>query len=331
MADNQEKISSHLNQIVDLIFEADVWAGINGSDVVRGEDVLQAMEEQKYRSNKYEDKVLEMFEDGTYLLDVDGAKIGEINGLAVVGSGMYKFGKPSKITVSTYKGKAGIVNIEREARTSGKIHDKGVMILTGYLGHKFAQDKPMALTANIVFEQLYSGIEGDSASSTELYAILSSLANMPINQSIAVTGSVNQRGEIQPIGGVNEKIEGFFKVCKLKGWTGKQGAIIPMTNMKNLMLSHEIIKAVEDGEFHIYAIDNIDQGIEILTGIEAGKEDAEGNYPEGTIHYLVNEKLIDLAKPVLKRHDDDEDNSEKRSIRNEENHDEDMAEEDDDE
>ncbi len=173
-----------------------------------------------------------MFDDGTYLIDVEGEKVGEINGLAVVGSGQYSFGKPSKITVSSYRGKAGLINIEREARTSGSLHDKGVMIISGYLGHTFAQDKPLALTASIVFEQLYSGVDGDSASSTELYALLSSIAEVPIKQSIAVTGSINQRGEIQPIGGVNEKIEGFYRVCRLKGLTGDQGVIIPHQNVQ---------------------------------------------------------------------------------------------------
>jgi len=237
-----------------------------------------------------------LFEDGTYLLDVTGKKVGEINGLAVLSTGQHSFGKPNKITVSTYKGKAGIINIEREVRKSGSVHDKGVLILEGYLGYKFAQDKPLAFTASIVFEQLYGGIEGDSASSTELYAILSSVAGVPIDQSIAVTGSVNQRGEIQPIGGINEKIEGFYKICKLKGLTGKQGVMMPIQNIKNLTLKDEVIEAVNDGMFSIYAISHIDEGIEILTGIKAGQLQEDGQYPEGSINYLVNEKLIELGK-----------------------------------
>ena len=207
-----------------------------------------------------------------------------------MGTGQYSFGKPSKITVSAYRGKAGIVNIEREVKTSGSIHDKGVMILTGYMGYKYAEDKPLALSASIVFEQLYGGVDGDSASSTELYALLSSLSEKPINQGIAVTGSVNQRGQIQPIGGANEKIEGFFKVCQIKGLTGKQGVIIPKQNVKNLMLNEEVIQAVIKREFHIYAVSNIDEGIEILTGIKAGDINQEG-----TVHYLVNRKLEKLA------------------------------------
>ncbi len=244
-----------------------------------------------------------MFEEGDYLIDVDGEKVGEINGLAVTGTGEYSFGKPSKITVSTYQGKAGIINIEREAKTSGKIHDKGVMIISGYLGYMYAQDRPLALSASIVFEQLYSGVDGDSASSTELYGILSSITNVPIKQYIAVTGSVNQRGEIQPIGGVNEKIEGFYKVCKLKGLNGKQGVMIPHQNVKNLMLKDEVIEAIKKGEFHIYAVETIDQGIEILTGMPAGKGDKKGKYPEGTIHYLVNKRMEELAKAAEKRKD----------------------------
>lgn len=304
MVGDQTKLSSHLNKIVDVLYESDNWAEVQGNDLVDVHHVDTALEDKRHRSNKAEEKTLEMFEDGTYLIDVHGEKIGEINGLAVIGSGQYSFGKPSKITVATYRGKAGIVNIEREARTSGRIHDKGVMIISGYMGHTFAQDKPLSLSASIVFEQLYSGIEGDSASSTELYAILSSLAEVPIKQSIAVTGSVNQRGEIQPIGGVNEKIEGYYRVCRLKGLTGDQGAIIPHQNIKNLMLSNEVIEAVKANMFHIYAVSHIDEGIEILTGIKAGKRLKSGNFSKGSIKDKVNRKLIQLAKPIMKRSSD---------------------------
>lgn len=296
LADSQNKLSSRFNQIVEILYEADSWAEADGSDIVTVKHIEKAIAEKIFRNNKYEEKILEMFDAGDYLIDVEGEKIGEINGLAVTGTGEYKFGKPSKITVATYRGKAGIINIEREVKTSGKIHDKGVMIISGYLGYKYAQDKPMALSASIVFEQLYSGVDGDSASSTELYAILSSIAKVPIRQYIAVTGSVNQRGEIQPIGGVNEKIEGFFKVCKLKGLTGNQGVMIPHQNVKNLMLKDEVVQAVKEGKFHIYSVKTIDEGIEILTGIPAGKKDEKGNYPEGTIHYLVNKRLKELAE-----------------------------------
>jgi len=306
LAENQNKLSSKFNQIVEILYEADSWAEADGSDIVMVQHVEKAIEQKEFRNNKYEEKILEMYRDGDYLLDVEGEKIGEINGLAVVGTGEYSFGKPNKITVSTYQGKEGIINIEREVKTSGKIHDKGVMIISGYLGYKYAQDKPLALSASIVFEQLYSGVEGDSASSTELYAILSSIAQVPIKQSIAVTGSINQRGEIQPIGGVNEKIEGFFKVCKLKGLNGKQGVIIPHQNVKNLMLKDEVIEAVEKGLFHIYAVKNVDEGIEILTGIPAGGMDEKGKYPEGTIHYLVNKRLEELYRELEKDDDDKE-------------------------
>ncbi|MBN2899908.1 MAG: AAA family ATPase [Clostridia bacterium] len=296
LADDQDKLSAHLNKLVDVLYEADRWAEIYNSRLVRPDHVVKALEEIQYRSNKYEEKVFEMFEDGTYLIDVAGYKVGEINGLAVTGSGQYRFGKPSKITVSTYKGRAGVVNIEREARQSGSHHDKGVMILTGFLGDRFAKDKPLAMTAGIVFEQSYSIIDGDSASSTELYAILSSLSGVPINQSIAVTGSVNQRGEIQPIGGVNEKIEGFYKVCKLKGLNGEQGVMIPHQNVRNLMLCGEVREAVEKGMFSIYAIEHIEQGIEILTGVKAGVANKNGNYPRGSVFYKVDKRLKELAK-----------------------------------
>lgn len=304
LADNKDKLSAHLNVIVDLIYEADSWAEIYGDEIVGKEHVKKALLEQRNRVNRHERRMLESFADGTYLIDVDGVKVGEINGLAVIGTGTQSFGKPSKITVSTYRGKAGLINIEREARTSGAIHDKGVMILNGYMGFKYAQDKPLTLSASIVFEQLYSGVDGDSASSTELYAILSSLSGVPIDQNLAVTGSVNQRGEIQPIGGVNEKIEGYYEVCKMKGITGKQGVIIPHQNVKNLMLSQEIVDAVEAGTFHVYAIKNVDQGIELLMKTKAGKRNKNGTFEKGSIHYLADKKLSDLATPIKKRSSD---------------------------
>ncbi len=297
VADDQNKLSSHLNKLVDVLYEAEAWAEQEGEEFVLARHVDAALEALNRRNNKVEEKVLGMFESGDYLLDVSGSKIGEINGLAVMGSGQYRFGKPSKITVSTYQGRAGLINIEREARTSGAIHDKGVMIISGYLGHMFAQNKPISVTASIVFEQLYSGVDGDSASSTELYAILSSLSELPIKQAIAVTGSVNQRGEIQPIGGVNEKIEGFFKVCMQKGLTGEQGVMIPIQNVKNLMLSQPIIEAVKQGKFHIYAVSHVEEGIEILMGKPAGKRRADGGFTRNSVFDLVDRKLTELAKP----------------------------------
>ena len=284
LTENKNKLSSQFNQIVEIIYEADYWSRKDNCEIVKAKHVSKTLEKKVFRNNKYEEKILEMFEDGDYILDVEGEKVGEINGLAVLGTGEYSFGKPSKITVSTYAGKSGIINIEREVKTSGKIYNKGVMIISGYLGDKYAKERPFGLTASVVFEQLYSGVDGDSASSTELYGILSSISEIPIKQSIAVTGSVNQRGEIQPIGGVNEKIEGFFKVCKLKGLTGDQGAMIPHQNVKNLMLNEEVLEAIKKGEFHVYSVKTIDEGIEILTGIKAEK-----------LHSLVNEKLEEIA------------------------------------
>lgn len=296
LSDDQNKLTSHLKTLGDIIIESDAWANYYKEGIVTHEHVLKALEERKLRANKYEESTMELYKEGVYLIDVNGFKIGEINGLAVVGSGQYSFGKPSKITVSTYQGRQGIINIEREARTSGKIHDKGVMILTGYLGKMFAQDKPLALTASIVFEQLYSGVDGDSASSTELYALLSDLSGVPINQAIAVTGSVNQRGYIQPIGGVNEKIEGYYKVCKIKGLNNEQGVIIPVQNVKNLMLDDEIVDAVRNNTFHIWAISHVDEGIEILTGRKPGKRTKDGGFEKGTIYALVDQRLQHLAK-----------------------------------
>ena len=296
LAENKNKLSSQFNQIVEIIYEADYWSKKRNAQLVTCEDVIEALGRKMFRNNKYEEKILEMFENEEYLLDVKGSKIGEINGLAVVGTGEYDFGKPSKITVSTYAGKYGIINIEREAKTSGNIHDKGVMIIAGYLGEKYGKRRPLGLTASVVFEQLYSGVDGDSASSTELYAIISSISEVAIKQNIAVTGSVNQRGEIQPIGGVNEKIEGFYKVCKLKGLVGDQGVMIPHQNVKNLMLNEEVIEAVKSGKFHIYSVKTIDEGIEVLTDRKAGVQDKSGEYPKDSIHYLVNKKLEEIAE-----------------------------------
>lgn len=313
LAEHQEKMSTHLNRLVDVLIEADTWAEIKGDKVVSAHHVNTALEDKRSRTNKYEVKTHEMFEDGTYIMDVEGEKIGEINGLAVVGGGQYSFGKPSKITVATFKGQAGLVNIEREVRTSGSLHDKGIMIIAGYLGHMYAQDKPMSLTATIVFEQLYSGVDGDSASSTELYAILSSLSGVPIKQSLAVTGSVNQRGQIQPIGGVNEKIEGFYHVCRLLGLTGDQGVIIPHQNVRNLMLSEDVIEAVKAGMFHIYAVETIDEGIEILTGLKAGTKLKNGGFTKDSIHYRVNERIKELAQPIKQRASDAKGRASKKS------------------
>ncbi len=230
------------------------------------------------------------------MVDVDGEVVGQVNGLAVYDVGDFSFGKPSRITAKTFMGRRGVINIERESQLSGRIHDKGVLILSGYLGYKYAQNKPLSLSASLCFEQSYEGVEGDSASSTELYAVLSSLSGLPVQQGVAVTGSVNQKGEVQPIGGVNEKIEGFFDICKAKGLTGRQGVIIPCQNMRNLMLREEVVDAVRQGQFHIYAVRTVDEGIEILAGVAPGEKAADGSYPEGTVNYLIDQRLSELAE-----------------------------------
>ena len=271
MAGRQKKLSTRFYVIADLLREASYWAVKDGSDVVTERHVDKAIEKKVYRVNLIEEKIQEMIDDGTILIDSDGKVVGQVNGLSVYSLGDHAFGKPSRITAKTSMGKAGIINIEREVEMSGPIHNKGVYILAGYLRDQYAQDKPITMSASICFEQSYSGVEGDSASSTELYALLSSLSGLPLRQDIAVTGSVNQKGEVQPIGGVNEKIEGFFDVCKAKGLTGKQGVMIPHLNLGDLMLRKDVVQAVKEGKFHIYPVKSIDQGIEILTGVEGGE------------------------------------------------------------
>ncbi|SCM79087.1 ATP-dependent protease [uncultured Sporomusa sp.] len=296
----QTKLTTRFNEVVELLCEADVWATLDNSQVVTTGHIKKAIEEKRYRANKYEERLQEMFAEGQLLIDTEGEKVGQVNGLAVLSVGEYMFGKPSRITANTYLGKSGVVNIERETKTSGTSHTKGVLILSGYLGQKYAQKHPLTLTASLTFEQLYDGVDGDSASSTELYAILSSLSGLPIKQYIAITGSVNQKGEVQPIGGATEKIEGFFSVCKLKGLTGKQGVMIPHQNVSNLALSDEVIEAVRQGKFHIYPVKTIDQGIEILTGTPAGEPGADGSYPAGTVNALVSQKLKEYTDTLIK-------------------------------
>jgi lon-related putative ATP-dependent protease len=291
LVEDQMKLTTRLNDIIEILCESSTWAALEGSEYVTSQHVKKAFKEKVYRSNRYDMRLLEMVKDGTILIDTSGEVIGQINGLSIIDVGDYYFGKPSRITANTYIGERGIVNIEREVEMSGTYHSKGVLILGAYIGEKYAQEMPLSLTASLCFEQLYSGVDGDSASSAELYAILSSLAEVSINQGIAVTGSVNQKGEIQPIGGATSKIEGFFEICKARGLTGKQGVIIPHQNVRNLVLNDDIIEAVRNEKFHIYPVKYIDQGIEILTGICAGKKDSKGEYPKGTINYLVYEKL----------------------------------------
>jgi lon-related putative ATP-dependent protease len=300
MTGRQEKISTSFPAVTDLIREADFWAGEEGESLVREKHVDKAIEARIYRSNRVEERIQEMIDRGTLMIDVDGETVGQVNGLAVYSMGDYMFGKPSRITATTSMGREGIINIEREADMSGSTHNKGILILGGYLRRKYAQDKPLTMSASIAFEQSYSGVDGDSASSTEVYALLSSLSGVPIKQSIAVTGSVNQKGEVQAIGGVNHKIEGFYDCCCHLGQTGQQGVMIPESNVKDLMLRKDVVEAVKKGEFHIYSAKTIDEGIGILTGKEAGELKPDGTYPKGTINFLVNDRLKKLAEGLKK-------------------------------
>jgi len=295
LAGKQSKLSTQFNTIADILREANYWAEKDGNSQVTENHVEKAIENKMDRSRLIEEKIHEMIEDGTIMIDTEGSVIGQVNGLSVYDTGDYSFGRPSRITAKASVGDSGIINIEREAELSGRIHNKGVLILEGYLRSKYAQDKPLAMSASLCFEQSYSGVEGDSASSTEVYALLSTLAELPLRQDISVTGSVNQKGEIQPIGGVNQKIEGFYEVCKAKGLTGTQGVMIPHRNINDLMLRRDVIDAVRQGKFHIYPVRTIDQGIEILTGVEAGERKEDGTYEQGTVNYLVDQKLREFA------------------------------------
>lgn len=293
---HQKRLTTKFGDIVDIIRQSVYWAKKNQHNLVQAEDVEQALEERIYRSNRIECLIQEQIDEGVIMIDTTEKVVGQVNGLAVIALGEYAFGKPSRITARTYAGSSGIVNIEREVELSGPIHNKGALILKGYLGGKYATKSPLAFAASITFEQSYEEIEGDSASSTELYALLSSLSGYPIRQELAVTGSVNQRGEIQPIGGVNEKIEGFFKVCKLKGLNGSQGVIIPYQNREHLMLHREVLAAVAQDKFHIYAVKTIDAGIELLTGVKAGVLQADGTYPKKTINFAVQKRIVEYAE-----------------------------------
>jgi lon-related putative ATP-dependent protease len=288
---DKNKLSIRFGPLHGVIKEADYWAKKNKARVVSEKYVIKAFNEHRFRYNLYEQKIHESYLNDQIIIDVDGDVVGQVNALAVYQIGEFSFGRPARITAETYMGKQGVINIEREAKLSGSTHDKGVLILSGYMGRTFAQYHPLSLSISITFEQNYGGIDGDSASSTELYAILSSLSDIPIRQGIAVTGSVNQKGQIQAIGDVNHKIEGFFEVCKEKGLSGKQGVIIPKANVDNLMIKREVIKAVKQKKFHIYQVSTVEEGIEILTGVAAGKPDKNGNFPAGTVYGAVQQKL----------------------------------------
>lgn len=296
IAGDAEKLSTHNRTLGDLLREADYWAQDAKRTMIEAADVERAVEAQIYRAGRLRERLQEEIQRGTILIDTQGEKVGQVNGLSVIQMGQFMFGHPSRITARARLGKGEVIDIEREVELGGPIHSKGVLILANFLGSRFASERPLSLSASIVFEQSYGGVEGDSASSAELYALLSALADVPIKQTFAVTGSVNQHGQVQAIGGVNEKIEGFFDVCSTRGLTGDQGVLIPQSNVKHLMLRKDIVEAAVAGKFTIFAVETIDQGIEILTGTPAGDRDKEGNFPEGTVNQRVEARLIMLAE-----------------------------------
>ena len=319
LVEHQEKLSTRFMDIADIITEANYWAQQDGGERVGARHVTKAIDEKRYRSNITEDRLQELIEDGTIHISTEGEEVGQVNGLAVLAVGDYTFGKPSRITARVSVGRGQVLNVERETKLSGRVHDKGFLILTGYLQGKYGRDKPLSLSASVGFEQSYSEVDGDSASSTELYALLSALSELPIAQNLAVTGSVDQAGQVQAIGGATQKIEGFYQVCKARGLNGRQGVLVPIDNLKNLMLNEEVVGAVRDGRFHIYGVSTVDEGIEILTGVQAGEPGEDDGYDEGSVHYLVEKRLTELAESAHgfagdgdepsngHRHDDEED------------------------
>ncbi|MEJ2696094.1 MAG: ATP-binding protein [Candidatus Sulfobium sp.] len=311
LAGHQEKLSSRFSDVADVIKEAHYWAKKEGSDLVRSGHVDRALKEKIYRANRIEERLREMVVEGTLIVDTEGEKVGQINGLAVLGMGDYQFGKPSRITARTYAGKGGVINIERETKMSGKIHEKAILIITNYIGSTYARKKPISFSASITFEQLYDMVEGDSASCAELYVLLSSLAGLPLKQNLAVTGSMDQNGDVQPIGGVNEKIEGFFDLCKIRGLDGTHGVVIPAKNVKHLMVKQEVVDAVRDGKFAIYPISRVEEGMEIFTGMPAGEIREEGTYPEGTINGLVAKRLEEISTAMRKEKEEKEGDKDK--------------------
>ena len=296
LADNQSKLSTRFSEISDIIREANYWAKKDDAPCIYAQHMTRAIDEKIYRSDLIREKILDLIAMGTINIDTEGEVVGQVNGLAVLDLGDFSFGRPGRITVSVSPGRQGLIDIEREANLGGRLHTKGVMILGGYLADKHAQDIPMSLAARLTMEQSYAEIEGDSASSAELYALLSRLADLPIKQGIAVTGSVNQKGQVQAIGGVNEKVEGFFYVCQAKGLTGGQGVMIPAANAQNLMLREEVVQAVSEGRFHVYSVSTIDEGIEVLTGVKAGAKGTDGSFEEGSVNRRVSQKLRDMAR-----------------------------------
>lgn len=311
LAEHQKRLTARFGAVADLLREASFWAGQNGRAQVTVANVQKALAERTYRANRIEEEIREEILEGILFIATDGKVVGQVNGLSVIDTGEHAFGQPGRITARTYMGEAGVMHIERETEMSGPIHQKGVYTLIGYLGGTYAQHQPLTLSASLTFEQTYSGVEGDSASSAELYALLSSLGNLPVHQGRAVTGSVNQRGEVQPIGGVNEKVEGFFRLCAARGLTGEQGVLVPASNEVHLMLHEDVVTAVAAGKFHIWPVHTIDEGIELLTGMPAGTQQEDGTFPEGTVHATVHQRLLTLARELKSFGDDsDEDDEE---------------------
>lgn len=298
MAGDQNKLTASLMDIADLVREAAYWARKNDKKRVAPEDVEHAVAQKIWRSNRLEERLLELLQDGTIMVDTTGEVVGQVNGLSIMTLGDYMIGRPSRLTCRTFTGRSGVMQIDREVKLTGRLHDKGLLTLTGFLGDRFGRQEQVQFSATLSFEQLYSDLDGDSASSTELYSLLSSLADAPLKQGIAVTGSVNQKGEVQPIGGVSRKIEGFYKVCQLQGLTGEQGVVIPATNERHLMLSREVVEAVRQGQFNIWSVKTIDEGIELLSGLPAGKPKADGEYPPDTIYGRVQRRLREIAEAL---------------------------------
>ena len=299
LAGDADKLSTHMHSVADLLREADYWAGEAQHPIIDATDVQHAIDAQIRRLDRVRERIQEEIQRGTILIDTQGTAVGQVNGLSVLSMGQFAFGRPSRITARVRLGRGEIVDIEREVALGGPVHSKGVLILSAYLGARYASDRPLSLSASLVFEQSYSGVEGDSASSAELYALLSALADLPVKQGLAVTGSVNQRGQVQAIGGVNEKIEGFFDTCRAQGLTGEQGVLIPASNVKHLMLRHDVVAAVAAGQFQVYAVESIDRGIELLTGVPAGERDNAGEFPAGSVNQRVEARLIALAEKRL--------------------------------
>jgi lon-related putative ATP-dependent protease len=318
LSDHQEKLSSKFSVVADLLREAHFWAGKNGSDLVKGEHVEEAIRERTFRNSSIEDRMREMMQEDTIIVETSGSRVGQVNGLAVLSTGDYSFGKPSRITATSYAGRRGLMNIERETKMSGKIHEKAILIISNYIGSRYGRIKPISISSSITFEQLYDMVEGDSATCAELYALISSISDVPLRQDIAVTGSMDQNGDVQPIGGVNEKIEGFFDLCKLRGLDGSNGVIIPRRNLKHLMLKSEVRDAVKDGKFFVHAIDRMEEGLELLTGMSAGEPDENWEFPEGTVNHLVMKRFEAIAKALRPENNSKQENGENSEKENDE-------------